>query len=260
MLSIDMVKCFNTTITGARHIDIGKECQDASLTWHSDEENVTIAVVSDGHGGERYVNSARGSVLACQTALEVLQELVRDEHFSLTEITRPEAMRHLSSCIVTRWRTSVDAERGEQELQTYGCTLIAYVQKGREWLALQIGDGSFVVQTEEGQWSRPIPWDDRCFLNMTTSMCDELAAGEFRFASSLESGVAKSVWLTTDGLDNTFEDKDLCTLYQHLQDDICDETKGLESIRLLMPKILDYYSLIGIGDDMSVACVMNEED
>lgn len=260
MLSIDMVKCFNTTVTGARHIDIGKECQDASLSWHSEDSDLTIAVVSDGHGGEQYVNSARGSELACEIALNTLRELAESEGLSLLEYVTPESLHQLSCCIVSRWIMAVEEERGEDDLNTYGCTLIAYLQKGQDWLALQIGDGCFSFQSEDGIWSQPIPCDDRCFLNMTTSMCDKSAADEFRFATSREFGPAKNVFMVSDGVSNTFDDEEkLHGFFQHLVCDINQDPNGFEEVRQLIPDILSYYSRIGCGDDMSLIFLTNSK-
>lgn len=248
-----MVKCFNTTVTGARHYDIGKECQDASLSWHHKDSDLTIAVVSDGHGGEQYVNSARGSELACQVALNILRELAESDTFSFEDAASPESLQQLASGIVSRWTTVVEQERGEYGLITYGCTLIAYLQKGQDWLALQIGDGSFAYQGEDGSWFQPIPWDDRCFLNMTTSMCDKSAADEFRFATSREYGSAKNVFLVSDGVCNTFDEEEkLYGFFQHLVCDINQDPNGFEEIKQLMPDILSHYSRIGCGDDMSL--------
>ena len=65
----------------------------------------------------------------------------------------------------------------------YGCTLMAYVQTPTYWFAFHIGDGKFVTVHNEGngiEFRQPIPWDERCFLNKTTSLCDSHVLEEFR--------------------------------------------------------------------------------
>lgn len=67
---------FNVTCLGASHVKNGKPCQDYSLSWHSDDNKTQIAIVCDGHGGDTYVRSDRGSRLAAEIALRNIQNLV----------------------------------------------------------------------------------------------------------------------------------------------------------------------------------------
>ena len=253
-----MIDFFNTTVTGARHSATGKPCQDASLTWHDEANDITIAVVSDGHGGERYVHSDRGARFACEVALDVLKEMAADTGFALEELFKPANLHQLTGCIVSQWMGRVEAELNGESSETYGCTLIAYLKRGEQWMAMQIGDGSFVVQNADGEWMQPIPWDDRCFLNMTTSMCDRDAAAEFRFASSIDTGEIGAAFLVTDGIDGTLgKDSDLYDFFQQILNDMKNEAKGCAYVQELMPEILDHFSRVGCGDDMSIACVFN---
>ncbi len=68
---------FNVTRLGASHVKSGKPCQDYSLSWDSqDDRDIHVAIVCDGHGGDTYVRSDRGSKFAAQIALSNIQELV----------------------------------------------------------------------------------------------------------------------------------------------------------------------------------------
>ena len=62
----------------------------------------------------------------------------------------------------------------------YGCTLMAYVSTPKYWFAFHLGDGKMISFDREAQWKEPVLWDDRCFLNKTTSICDSDALNEFR--------------------------------------------------------------------------------
>ena len=42
---------FNVTKMGASHVKSGKPCQDYSLSWESEDKQVQVAIVCDGHGG-----------------------------------------------------------------------------------------------------------------------------------------------------------------------------------------------------------------
>lgn len=67
---------FSVTRIGASHIKSGKPCQDYSLDWQSDDGNLHVAIVCDGHGGDTYVRSDRGARLAAEIALRNIREMV----------------------------------------------------------------------------------------------------------------------------------------------------------------------------------------
>ena len=59
-------KSFNLSVQGASHIKKNKECQDASVSYF--DEKMAVAIVCDGHGGDDYMRSAAGSLLASAVA------------------------------------------------------------------------------------------------------------------------------------------------------------------------------------------------
>lgn len=66
---------FGVSVIGSSHIKSNKPCQDA--VFHKKEDNGTyIAIACDGHGGETYVRSDRGSIIAAQVAYEKIVEFV----------------------------------------------------------------------------------------------------------------------------------------------------------------------------------------
>lgn len=68
---------FNVTCLGASHIKSNKPCQDYSLSWHSDDNTIQVSIVCDGHGGDTYVRSDRGSRLAAEISLSNIREAVK---------------------------------------------------------------------------------------------------------------------------------------------------------------------------------------
>lgn len=85
---------FNVTKMGASHLKSGKPCQDYSLSWESDNKEVQIAIVCDGHGGETYVRSDMGSKLAAEIALTNIRCFV--------ESVSPTAFLNKSAAITAR--------------------------------------------------------------------------------------------------------------------------------------------------------------
>ncbi len=66
--------------TGASHLRRGAPCQDASgFAGFRDAAGtpVQVLVVSDGHGGSRYVRSDVGARLACEVALRTVEQTLR---------------------------------------------------------------------------------------------------------------------------------------------------------------------------------------
>jgi hypothetical protein len=86
------------------------------------------------------------------------------------------------------------------------------------WFAFQIGDGKCVTIHPTPSYtnlnnptpsyttltSEPIPTDDRCFLNTTTSLCDPDATTEFRFCGGNAETTPVAIFLGTDGIDDAF--------------------------------------------------------
>ena len=67
---------FNVTKMGASHVKNGKPCQDYSLSWESEDKQVQVAIVCDGHGGNTYVRSDVGARLAAEIALNKIQSFI----------------------------------------------------------------------------------------------------------------------------------------------------------------------------------------
>lgn len=142
----------------------------------------------------------------------------------------------------------------------YGCTLMAYVQTPTYWFAFHIGDGKFVTVHNEGngiEFRQPIPWDERCFLNKTTSLCDSHVLEEFRYCYQGDGSFPRAVFLGSDGMDDSYGDGDnLYNFYTQLFKIII--RKGNEKALDELKKSLPIISKRGSKDDMSVACVYDD--
>ena len=96
----------------------------------------------------------------------------------------------------------------------YGCTLMAYVSTPKYWFAFHLGDGKMISFDREAQWKEPVLWDDRCFLNKTTSICDSDALNEFRYTYQGDGGFPVAIFLGSDGMDDSFgEETNLVNFY-----------------------------------------------
>ena len=136
----------------------------------------------------------------------------------------------------------------------YGATLIGAVVTEDFWFGVQIGDGKCVAFDHAGTDTEPIPWDEQCFLNLTTSLCDSDAAGEFRFCFSRELPAA--VFVGSDGIDGSFKNqRHLHNFYRVVLTSFAQEDaqQAAEELGAYLPQL----SAQGSADDVSVGCILN---
>lgn len=269
------MQSFHLSTQGASHIKKNKECQDASESYF--DENCAIAIVCDGHGGDDYVRSASGSAFACAAAKSSILNFI--ENVDKDDLTRHhnQLIHNLNASIISAWNEAIYAhyaehpfteneiavlsERAkrkylqEQRIESaYGTTLIAVACTKDYWFGIHIGDGKCVAINPEGKFVQPIPWDEKCFLNATTSICDTDALNRFRSFYSEKLPVA--VFVGSDGIDDCFSsEQQLNNLYKTVLYSFAtsDFDAAVDDLRDYLPRL----SAKGSGDDVSVAAVLD---
>ena len=295
-----MIQDYHFSCQGESHKVDDKPCQDASFSAVYDD-GLAIAIVCDGHGGERYFRSDVGSRMATEVIAESVKTFVENidkglfvgksytaqEAITSEEVVKKQtpvdlAFRQLFSSIIYQWNEKIadhaantpisDWEQQHvprkylDELHTsetfeklYGCTLMVYAQTPDYWFAFHLGDGKCISFQQEPLWSFPIPWDERCFLNKTTSLCDSNAINEFRYCYEGDGYFPMAVFLGSDGMDDSFgEDPNLVNFYIQIVKMLVTEGRGatIASIESDLPQL----SKIGSKDDMSVAFLYNIDE
>lgn len=297
-----MNKVFNYTCQGESHKTINKVCQDYSLSYSDDE--LSIIVVCDGHGGDRYFRSDVGAAKAANITLDSIKLLVKEIGPSFfeglpytaivskrTEITKSidrketeqdKLFLQLFSSIIANWNIEIakytennpitDKERatvkpeyiksfieGDHLEKTYGCTLMSFVRTKTYWFAFHIGDGKCIAFDENAKWSEPIPWDDLCFLNKTTSICDSEALNNFRYCYEGDGHFPICVFMGSDGMEDSFgPEENLVNFYIEVLKLLAKS--DTESAENLIKKTLPELSRHGSQDDMSVAIVYSPKE
>ncbi len=277
-------KSFNYTCTGASHIKNNTVCQDASASL--DTKHYGFTVVCDGHGGEDYFRSDRGSKMAADAFCSCVTDKAFAKRFDKIESASelPDLITQLIKSIILRWNTAVEEDlkanpvskeemmqvsdkarsryaAGEKLQAIYGTTLIGFVC-GKYWcFGIQIGDGKCVVANKWGQLIQPIPWDDRCFLNTTTSLSDENAYEEFRYwyERNLNKDFPVAVFLCSDGIDDSFVgDEKLHDFYRLILKNLAESRtmQPLSELKEYLPTL----SLQGSGDDISIGILFNPNE
>ena len=296
-----MIDSYSFSCQGESHKADNKPCQDASFSAVYDD-GLAIAIVCDGHGGERYFRSDVGSRMATEVISEsvktfvenvdktmfigqpfIAQEAITSEEVIKKQTPIDKVFRQLFSSIIYQWNQKIaehaansavsewEQEHVPQkyldELKTsetfeklYGCTLMVYVQTPDYWFAFHLGDGKCVSFHQEGDlWQMPIPWDERCFLNKTTSLCDSNAINEFRYCYEGDGKFPMAVFLGSDGMDDSFgEDPNLVNFYIQVVKMLV--TEGREATIKSIESDLPQLSKIGSKDDMSVAFIYNIDE
>ena len=274
---------FAFSAQGYNHIKVNKECQDASLMYSDDV--MSIIVVADGHGSDNYPRTASGSVFAVEETVKSIKSFVQTLNDSLTpfEINddQNKQLADLAKNILLNWHNrvdediknkpfsvdevekvsekyksiylSVEADVQEKKSKAYGSTLIAVCITRDYWFGIQIGDGKCVVFDNQLECSEPIPWDDDCQGNQTTSICDSDAIDEFRYFKDKELPIA--VFIGCDGVDGSYaNDNEFHSLYRNILHIFAEygADKGRDEVHGFLPNL----SKKGSGDDVSIAGIV----
>lgn len=268
-------KSFNLSAQGASHIKKNKECQDASESYF--DEKMAIAIVCDGHGGDDYMRSAVGSTLAAAVAkkniINFLNAITKEQFWAKPE----NNMKNLEASIINGWNEAIymhfaqnpftEAElsgisekarkKYTQDVRiesAYGTTMIAVAMTKEFWFGIHIGDGKCVAVNPEGKFVQPIPWDPKCFLNATTSICDSDALERFRYFYSEKLPAA--VFVGSDGIDDCFSNNEqLHNLYKTILYSF--GTSEFENAKNDLRDYLPRLSAKGSGDDVSIAAMFD---
>lgn len=304
LLYKDAMNSFSTFCQGESHILVDKVCQDYALD--ESKKGVSIAIVCDGHGGERYFRSDVGAKLAAELTLKQIKAFLKDfgplakvlEASAFTQVEAlttqrtkgnfdketfvDKAFRQLFKSIIACWHMAIEDHAANNPLtereittvpqkytsvfqdnmeKTYGCTLLAVVATQKYWFAFHLGDGKCIAFDINGDWMEPIPWDDNCFLNKTTSLCDSDAIDEFRYCYGGRDTRPAAIFLGSDGIDDSFGETDnMVNFYVQIAKLLGTGKDGLANALTSLKEDLPKLSKIGSKDDMSVAAVYDMKE
>ena len=280
---------FHKTVIGYGHIQEEIPCEDASVSYASDDGNFQIIVVGDGHGDPACHRSAQGSKLVIAAAVQCLREFAQAICAGTVDISAPEQqeyyMKLLTHAIISQWygavrRNLLEHEMGEDDFREagryekayrqgsylehlYGTTLIAALQVGSYLILIQQGDGRCDVFYQDGSVDQPVPWDDRCKGTTTTSMCDRDVLESIRYAVlDVEKRGIVACYIGSDGVEDSYYENEKTQLgthrfYMALTDKLYE--LGPERFDGYLEKFLPEFSKSGSRDDVSVAGIVSLE-
>jgi serine/threonine protein phosphatase PrpC len=283
--------------TGISHTKRGKECQDYSL--HYDDRGMSVAVVADGHGDDNCFRSAKGSELAAKCALDGIRAFITRISPGVLKIiqqkrTLPRAdfetkLADLIKHIIVSWHGKVEEDytanpftgaeleavedkykqryadkAKEYRHHAYGTTLIACALTGDYWFGIHIGDGRFTALYKDGSFDQPVPWDKRCYLNVTTSVCDDdaIESARFFYSPKTEKNLPLAVFLCSDGVDDNYPELDnekhlFYKVYRKIALAFAED--GFDSTCKQIKDLANSFATKGKGDDTSIAGIIDTE-
>jgi serine/threonine protein phosphatase PrpC len=277
---------FACSVRGASHIKNGKPCQDASFDEKGN--NYRFAALADGHGGDPYFRSEFGSRFAIQalrscvfdpSAGIIIKKLSAQVENKKVEKERERIILQLKKSVINRWNMMVcndidvnpftekelnaipakymdEYRAGKYYESAYGTTLIAVLWTDTFLLALQIGDGSCVMLNTEAEFTKPVPVDEKCFLNVTSSLCDRNAIESFRHYYTKDLPAAMII--ASDGIDDCFAGTEkLFDFYRVILSSFNekDEENAKAELNDYFPRL----SAKGSGDDVSIGLIIDSE-
>lgn len=280
-----MYKVFNVSIRGASHIRKNTPCEDFGASEIT--ENCKIFAVADGHGATECFRSAIGSEYVCKAAMNALHTFALNIEENAWEdelLHYPKKqevyIRQLISNIFSTWINSVNTQweenpitedekllagkyldgymQGEKVEHIYGTTLIAGLMTDRYLLLLQQGDGHCDVFDINGNVSQPIPWDERCFANVTTSVCDTDAVESCRYCLiDLQETPIMACIAGSDGVEDSYASMDkMHSFYRNLL--LYASENGTIALQEYLQEVLPQLSENGSNDDITICGIINE--
>jgi hypothetical protein len=311
---------FSVTYKGAKH-ESDAPCQDCSD--HIDKGTTSVIVVADGHGSSRCFRSDIGSAKAVESAKICIVNYIEEksEFFDrllsvpngISEFEISEFKIQLYGVvkkIIDKWFVSVmkDEEANpisddprlsliedkykdrylndvDYRCHAYGTTLLVAVKGANFSFGFHVGDGKCVVLYDDGTWRLPIPWDDKCSFNTTTSICDDDSLSGFRYwiqinkseDNSVEYGFGiegqnndyeatfdsspVSIFIGSDGVEDSYpridNDKYLIDFYRNRIICLCEN--GIEAFDDEIKSLAYRFAERGSTDDVSIAVITNED-
>ncbi len=272
-------KAYNFTCVGASHKRSGKPCQDASLSVNKPEYILTA--VCDGHGGDDYFRSDKGSDFAVKAVASCVGDkdflpMLRDAAGDPDRVN--DMLIQLEKSIISTWNDMVNAHYKAnpftlEELENvsprtrfyysigdgiecaYGTTMIANVVTDSFWFGMHIGDGECVEVDGTGHYLHPIPADDACVYNYTTSICDRKAIYNMRHHFS--TNMPDALFIGSDGVDNCFADaQKLHDFYAQVKKSFTEQEESIALLDLI--EYLPRMSQKGSGDDISIGIIVQK--
>ena len=259
---------FTKTSIGYSHLNCGKLCQDFSATYHDDDR--TVITACDGHGGNIYVRSHKGSQFASDAIMHVFTRL-KSNVFS--KLTCEEVAQKLRLNILCEWNALVEKDVvahpfDESELATlsdeerfrlksngvkaYGSTLNGAMVLGDKLVCVNLGDGGVFLLNKGAIAAAFDEEDEEPVANVTFSLCQEDAYKHIK-VGIFDVNTIDGVLICTDGLVNPYQN------VSNFNQSFVQPVRALANrgrLDKIEQFVVKFGAEIGIGDDVSLGLMI----
>lgn len=263
-----MIRVYSNSCKGFSHIASGKPCQDNTMCYCDPER--TIIACCDGHGGDIYFRSDRGSRFACQAILEVFQGITP---VFLAKYRGKEGEDRIRMELLCAWNkrveadyaarrfscrelSSLDEEKREEldmnKAKAYGTTLSGALLLGNKLIVASIGDGECLLM-QKGEVHRPLEREEDPAANITYSLCQDDAYNHIRVAI-VDFRRYDAVFLCTDGFAGPFQSYENL-MASFLKPLLLTAGKGKDT-GYVDQFVAELAKKRGTGDDVSLAYIL----
>ena len=264
-----MYYIFNKTDTGYRHLREDKPCQDYSASYRDKER--MIITCCDGHGGDIYIRSDRGSKFASKAIINVFSSL----KYSLLR-KDDKAINNIKLSILCEWNRLVEEDLARRpirkkelehldedkldriifnKVRAYGTTLSGAMVYKNKIIVVSIGDTE-ALGVYKGKIIKIFDDENDPVANVTYSMCQEDA---FNYLNVRIMNVNEfdGLFLCTDGLSAPF------AFYDSFKEGFIKPSMR----EVINSGNLEYFDQFvsrlakekGVGDDVSLAFIINSK-
>lgn len=261
-----MIRFFSKTNIGYLHIKNKKPCQDYSLSYHDEER--TIVCVADGHGGDLYIRSDRGSRFACNALLTAFRS-VDGTHM---KASAEDLLRYIKLYALAEWNRQVEVDLSKNhikaketkalsdddkfklkmnQVKAYGTTMLGAMLYNNKIIVIELGDGGAFIVNNKNEVSEAVEDDEDAVANITYSMCGDNVYEHMHGAIYKATGI-KAIVISTDGVVNPYQSYD--NLYEAFIKPISSKMKENRADEI-DSFITDLGLKSGIGDDVSLGII-----
>ena len=259
-----MVHKFTKTHIGYSHINNKKPCQDFSSTYFDFER--TIVTVCDGHGGNLYIRSDRGSKFASRALMEAFLNVSKKQ----LRLSDEDLLKFIKLYALTEWNKLVEQDLSKNPIKksetlklslddsfrlknspdkAYGTTMLGAMLYKNKLFVIQLGDGGAFIYNK-GEIEPAIKEEDDLVGNITYSMCSDRAYNHIHGAI-YDFKKLDGVIICTDGVLNPYQNYP--NFYQFIKNTVIKINNNEEDE--IKSFIKELGEKTGIGDDVSLGMI-----
>lgn len=193
---------FSRSVVGYKNEIKDKTSQD--YLKFENIKNGIICAIADGHSGDFFINSHKGSKFACESAIEVLKRYENEDKNKIKSLLDDKSLQ-IEIC--NHWRSLVEQDMKESlpmvfkyNYFKYGTTLLIVMIKDDYILFIKLGDGDIIIK-EDNNMKKALPSYKK---NIVDCLAEEKAYDKMIFKIIDYEKNISNVIIYSDGFENSF--------------------------------------------------------